>query len=273
MTEGKLRLLEVQEVLAEREFEIGKFYYLRGSYPASIARLQSLVDKYPLYSRADEALFLLGQNYEGQIAQLRARQPARAFNTPRGLRDEAAKASYMLEVLTKDAAAAVFADHHALSADGSRGRRQEAAGGSASADSPADQGCGGAEQGRRRKPAGGSTLDRLMAVVKKGPDVAAAVESGRADVGGPDPVARTSGRRRHAAGDGSAGRRTWSEREIVKAGAPGANEPAPRSDAPAPVANADPFARPNTATAADPNELKPMPRPMPNEPDCRIRTN
>ncbi len=58
--EAKLRLLEVQEVLGEREFEIGRFYYLRQSYPASIARLQSLVDKYPLYSRADEALYLAG---------------------------------------------------------------------------------------------------------------------------------------------------------------------------------------------------------------------
>jgi hypothetical protein len=58
--------------------------------------------------------------------------------------------------------------------------------------------------------------------------------------------------------------------EIVKGGAPGANEPAPRSDAPAPVANADPFARANTATAADPNELKPAPDPnelKPSAPD------
>src|SRR5580700_2459096 len=66
--EGKERLLEVQEVLAEREFEIGKFYFMRLSYPASIARLKTLVDKYPLYSKADEALFLIGENYEGQIA-------------------------------------------------------------------------------------------------------------------------------------------------------------------------------------------------------------
>src|SRR6202050_1938158 len=66
--EGKLRLLEVQEVLAEREFDIGRFYFLRMSYPASIARLQSLMDKYPLYSKADEALYLLGQDYEGEIA-------------------------------------------------------------------------------------------------------------------------------------------------------------------------------------------------------------
>src|SRR6202167_305169 len=80
--EGKERLLEVQEVLADREFNIGKFYYDRMSYPASIARLQSLVDKYPLYSKADEALYLLGQNYEGQIAQMRAR-PTCVKTSPR----------------------------------------------------------------------------------------------------------------------------------------------------------------------------------------------
>src|ERR1700723_4673830 len=82
--EGKERLLEVQEVLAEREFEIGKFYYLRQSYLASIARLKTLVEKYPLYSRADEALYVLGQDYEGQIAQLRVRPVCTAMNTPPG---------------------------------------------------------------------------------------------------------------------------------------------------------------------------------------------
>jgi outer membrane protein assembly factor BamD len=69
--QAKQRLLEVQEVLAEREFRVGRFYSLRQSYPAAIARLQSLVDRYPLYSGADEALFLLGQSYEGQIENLR----------------------------------------------------------------------------------------------------------------------------------------------------------------------------------------------------------
>src|SRR5919108_1660162 len=61
--EAKKRLLEVQEVIAEREFRVARFYYLRQSYPPAIARLQSLVDKYPLYSGADEALYLLGQSY------------------------------------------------------------------------------------------------------------------------------------------------------------------------------------------------------------------
>ena len=60
VAEGKQRLMEVQEVIAEREFRVGRFYYLRQSYPAAIARLRTLLDKYPLYSQADEALYLLG---------------------------------------------------------------------------------------------------------------------------------------------------------------------------------------------------------------------
>src|SRR5579885_2209670 len=59
--EAKQRLMEVQEVLGEREYQIGRFYFLRQSYPAAIARLSSLADRYPLYSGADEALYLLGQ--------------------------------------------------------------------------------------------------------------------------------------------------------------------------------------------------------------------
>src|SRR4030088_2825411 len=34
--EGKKRLMEVQEVIAEREYRVGRFYFLRQSYPAAI---------------------------------------------------------------------------------------------------------------------------------------------------------------------------------------------------------------------------------------------
>ncbi|MFB3814349.1 MAG: outer membrane protein assembly factor BamD [Terriglobales bacterium] len=70
--QAKERLREVQEVLAEREFRIGRFYYLRESWAAAMARLQSLVDAYPLYSGADEALFLLGDTYQRQAELVRA---------------------------------------------------------------------------------------------------------------------------------------------------------------------------------------------------------
>lgn len=70
--EAKQRLRNVQEVLAEREFRIGRFYYLRENWAAAEARLQSLVDAYPLYSAADEALFLLGDSYEKRAETIRA---------------------------------------------------------------------------------------------------------------------------------------------------------------------------------------------------------
>src|SRR5580698_4639109 len=106
VAEGKQRLLEVQEVLADREFGIGKFYFLRGSFPASIARLQSLVDRYPLYSRADEALYLVGQNFEAQIALLRARPVCQAYNTPPGcVGGETTKAKFIAD-WTKSASVA-----------------------------------------------------------------------------------------------------------------------------------------------------------------------
>src|SRR5437870_9932126 len=104
--EGKQRLLEVQEVIAEREFRVGRFDYLRESYPASIARLRSLLDKYPLYSKADESLYLLGQAYEGEVAMVRAR-PTCAGSPPRppGCLMEGQKADAIQQV-TKNAAEA-----------------------------------------------------------------------------------------------------------------------------------------------------------------------
>jgi len=78
--EAKQRLRDVQEVLAEREFRIGRFYYLKESWAAAIARLKSVTDTYPLYSGADEALFTLGQSNE------------RLAERSRAIKDEAARA-------------------------------------------------------------------------------------------------------------------------------------------------------------------------------------
>src|SRR5260221_2478349 len=93
VAEAKQRLREVQEVLAQREYNIGRFYYLRLAYPAAIARLKTLVDRYPLYSGADEALYLLGQSYEGEIDVIRKN----------GRMNEVNKGK-MIEGLTKEAA-------------------------------------------------------------------------------------------------------------------------------------------------------------------------
>ncbi|HEY3928586.1 MAG TPA: outer membrane protein assembly factor BamD [Candidatus Koribacter sp.] len=69
--QAKQRLREVQEILADREYRIGRFYFLREDYPASIARLQTMSDTYPLYSGADETLFLIGQCYQAEAEAVR----------------------------------------------------------------------------------------------------------------------------------------------------------------------------------------------------------
>jgi outer membrane protein assembly factor BamD len=68
---SRIKLLQVQEILAERDYRIGRFYYLRESFPAAIARLKTLTDTYPLYSKADDALFILADSYERQVQRLR----------------------------------------------------------------------------------------------------------------------------------------------------------------------------------------------------------
>ena len=61
--EAQQMMLRVQEVLAESEFKVGSFYHTRGTNYSAANRLQALADQYPLYSKADEALWLLGTSY------------------------------------------------------------------------------------------------------------------------------------------------------------------------------------------------------------------
>jgi len=59
-------LREVQEILAEGDFRIGYFYYYtRGDKRAAASRLAGLVNRYPLYSKSDRALWMLGSIWEG----------------------------------------------------------------------------------------------------------------------------------------------------------------------------------------------------------------
>ncbi len=61
-TEQLLR--NVQEIIAEGEYRVGMFYVKKGAFRAGVNRLQSVTDHYPLFSKADQALWLLGENYE-----------------------------------------------------------------------------------------------------------------------------------------------------------------------------------------------------------------
>jgi outer membrane protein assembly factor BamD len=64
---AKQKLRETQEVLAELETQIGLYYESRENYVAAIARLETVVDTFPLYSRSDQALLGIGDAYMGQV--------------------------------------------------------------------------------------------------------------------------------------------------------------------------------------------------------------
>jgi outer membrane protein assembly factor BamD len=63
--EAEQHLREVQEVLAEGDFRIGYYYYLKGDKKAAESRLRTVVSRYPLYSKADRTLWMLGNIWEG----------------------------------------------------------------------------------------------------------------------------------------------------------------------------------------------------------------
>jgi outer membrane protein assembly factor BamD len=60
----------VQEVLAERETDIGLFYESRENFGAAIARLETVTDTYPLYSKSDQALLGIGDAYAGEARRV-----------------------------------------------------------------------------------------------------------------------------------------------------------------------------------------------------------
>jgi outer membrane protein assembly factor BamD len=263
--EAKQRLLEVQEVLAEREFGIGRFYYLRESYPASIARLQSLVEKYPLYSRADEALYLLGQDYEGQIARIRTAPTCDAHGLPRGCTPEAIKGRYIGQ-LTKNATDeySKIITRYPLMDRSDDARKRLAA-----LHQPIPRPTKGAVARNRAELASrgeSSAIQKMMGMVKKGPDVSQAAKVGEPPLADPEPVAATSVVRSETfAASGVPDNKVGVE--IVKPDQPAADTAVPNADA-AP-GGGSPFGRTTTAItppgAADPNELKPAANADPNE--------
>jgi outer membrane protein assembly factor BamD len=223
--EAKQRLLEVQEVLAQREFMVGRFYYLRPSYPAAIARLQSVVDKYPLFSGADEALYLLGQSYEAEITLLRASKMA-----------EAAKAQ-AIQTFTKNAAAAydkILTRYPVMErAEDARKRLQALHQPVPKASSQMIAQNQKEEESRQNS----GMFGHLMGNFTRHPSVGEATKVGEPTLVDPKPVSATevvqaasNALTRPASADNKVGA------EIIKGGTPPPSEATPRSDNPPPAA-------------------------------------
>jgi outer membrane protein assembly factor BamD len=248
--QAKQRLREVQEVLADREFGIGRFYYLRMAYPAAIARLQTLVDRYPLYSGADQALFLVGQSYEAEIEVVR-----------RNPRMNEVMKGRMIDGLTKqatDAYSKIIRRYPAMDRAVDAKARLEAMHQPVPRPTRAMLEQNKKEEASRRVT---GTIASTMATFEKHPDVAKASRMGEPTL--VDPVPTTP---RDVLTNATAGAMGGGDNKInveKTNGVVAPNEAAPRSDTAAAAANvpgtasgAPPAAELKAATA-DPNELKP----------------
>jgi outer membrane protein assembly factor BamD len=265
--DAKKRLLEVQEVLADREFGIGRFYYLRESYAASIARLQTLVEKYPLYSRADEALYLLGQNYEGQIERIRKSITCDVNNLPRGCMREADKAQ-AIGKLSKTAAtkySAILTRYPLMDRAVDAKKRLEALHEPVPRATKAAVARNKAEIESRGQA---TMMQRAMGLIKKGPDVSQAATVGEPNLVEAEPISAVTVQKEEArafmeSAAGGGGNKVAVE--IAKPDQPGASGAPPTGNEVNPNA---PFGTPPAAmppATPDPNELKPNAPADPNE--------
>ena len=83
--QAEQHLRDVQEVLADGDYKVARFYFVKQDFPASAARLVEVADRYPLYSQSDEALWMLGDVYE------RAKQLSKNEDNKNHFADLAAK--------------------------------------------------------------------------------------------------------------------------------------------------------------------------------------
>jgi outer membrane protein assembly factor BamD len=264
VAEARKKLLQVQEVIAEREFRVGRFYFLRESYPAAIARLQSLLDRYPLYSKADETLYLLGQSYEGEVAlikhadALERQQMERLHkvNEQQLKKDELSRERMITDFTGKAAEAysKIITRYPAMNrADDARLRL-------AALHQPVPRPTKSALALNKAEEAGRgeqTTLSRMMSTFGRHPNVAPATRMGEPALTDPTPVSASTlvQQASHVAMGGGKGNNSLSVQTLK--GGPTESDPAPRSDTPtadSASAPADPNAAP---PQPDPNELKP----------------
>lgn len=245
---AKERLREVQEVLADREYGIGRFYYMRQSYPAAIARLQDVVQSYPLYSQADEALYLLGQSYEGEVNAIRL-----------GRLTEAAKGKLIAD-FTKDAAQAydkIITRYPVMPRADDARKRLAALNQPIPTPTPQAIAQNKAEEASRHEP---GMMGRLMNNFSRHPEMAEAAGVGEPTLVDPKPTSATqvvqeAARALSSPSVGGQGSSAVSVEQVKPGAVPPPSQAIPRSDSPnespaAPAVSASPAANDATTAAA-----------------------
>jgi len=167
--QAEQNLRNVQEILADGEFRIAQFYYLKKDLRASAARLAEVSSRYPLYSQSDDALWMLGEIYS------RAKQASKNEDDKNHWADLAAKCydrilrDYPLSSLAGDAKSRLKAMSMPIP--------------------PADPGAMARmrqQQEYQKHHHQNVVLKFPMGMVKSSPDVYAAARSGQPNLNPPD---------------------------------------------------------------------------------------
>jgi outer membrane protein assembly factor BamD len=215
---AKQKLRDVQEVLAERETTIGVYYESRENYPAAIARLQTVVDTYPLYSKSDLALLSIGDAYAGEALKIHQAvgMPAAVRERLVGMYNDKAVAAYA-KVITRYPEAPRVEDARDRLVAMNRPIPEPTQ--AAIAESKAEE--------DSRQPV--RFTNNMLGLIKRGPTVVQAVHVGEPSVDDPKrTLAPAVNKENVALFNEAAGKPVV---ESVTNAATGANEP-PRSDAP-----------------------------------------
>src|SRR5579862_175180 len=246
---AKQKLRDVQEVLAERETQIGLYYESRENFAAAIARLSTVVDTCPLYSKSDLALLNIGDCYAGEahMVQISPGLPGAVRERMRSMYMDKAAAAYA-KVITRYPMAPRVEDAKDRLVAMNRPVPEPTA--AAIAESEAE------EQSRQRI----QFNDRLWGVIKHGPTVVEAVHVGEPSLDDPKRVLAPTITKENVTMFNAA--RNEGQPEAAGAAKPtGENEP-PRSDQPSTAPQMSP-AQGSTglgvsvvgAPAADPNAV------------------
>ena len=161
--QAEQRLREVQEILAQADFDVAHFYYVKGDYRASAARLIEVSGRYPLFSEGDRALWMLGDIYRRASRGSKNEQERARWRTQSDLEYAKLLKNYPLSSLAADA-------KRQLTQDG------------VPIPPPNPQALARAEYEAKLDRNRPGMLHRAMGVLKSSPDVSEAAHSGQPDL-------------------------------------------------------------------------------------------
>ncbi|HEU5410313.1 MAG TPA: outer membrane protein assembly factor BamD [Candidatus Acidoferrales bacterium] len=236
------RLREVQEVLAEADFDVAHFYYVKGDYRASAARLIEVTQRYPLFSQSDQALSMLGEIYR------RAAKGAKNEQERAKLREQS------------DTEYAQILKEYPLSSLAPEAKRQLSQDGVA-IPKPDPQAVARAEYDQKYGHLHMGMFTRVMGAVKSSPNVSMAARSGQPDLNPPGetnaPQSEAQGAE-SAAQNGSAVGGSGGQNVTIQPVTPGESSSARPTGLPAVPESQDPPSKSANGTSANSSSTPPV---------------